>query len=62
MLVHGWPLAGASWQSQVEPLVQAGHRVVAYDRRGFGASDKPDSSYDYDTLAPTFRGCSPSST
>ncbi|HEY1133312.1 MAG TPA: alpha/beta hydrolase [Nocardioides sp.] len=51
VLIHGWPLSGASWEHQVPVLVQAGHRVVTYDRRGFGESDKPDTGYDYDTLA-----------
>jgi non-heme chloroperoxidase len=51
VLIHGWPLSGASWQDQVPALVQAGYRVVSYDRRGFGQSDKPRGGYDYDTLA-----------
>lgn len=52
VLVHGWPLSGRSWSGQVPALTGAGHRVVTYDRRGFGESDKPgeDSDYDYDTL------------
>ena len=52
VLVHGWPLSGASWSAQVPALTDAGYRVVTYDRRGFGRSDKPgeSSSYDYDTL------------
>ena len=52
VLIHGWPLSGASWSEQVPALVEAGHRVVSYDRRGFGRSGKPgaDSAYDYDTL------------
>ena len=51
VLIHGWPLSSASWAPQVSALQAAGHRVVAYDRRGFGRSDKPDSGHDYDTLA-----------
>lgn len=51
VLVHGWPLSGASWEPQVRPLVDAGHRVVTYDRRGFGASSRPWEGYDYDTFA-----------
>lgn len=51
VLVHGWPLSGRSWEAQVAPLVEAGHRVVTYDRRGFGESDKPWEGYDYYTLA-----------
>jgi pimeloyl-ACP methyl ester carboxylesterase len=51
ILVHGWPLSGASWEKQVPVLLEAGHRVITYDRRGFGASSKPTTGYDYDTLA-----------
>ncbi|GAA1929943.1 alpha/beta fold hydrolase [Nocardioides hwasunensis] len=51
VLIHGWPLSGESWSEQVGPLRDAGYRVVAYDRRGFGRSDKPSKGYDYDTLA-----------
>ncbi|GAB2925378.1 bromoperoxidase [Rhodococcus aerolatus] len=51
VLIHGWPLSGRSWEAQVPALVEAGHRVVTYDRRGFGASSQPWSGYDYDTFA-----------
>ncbi|WP_103504638.1 MULTISPECIES: alpha/beta fold hydrolase [unclassified Streptomyces] len=51
VLVHGWPLSGRSWQQQVDVLTTAGHRVVTYDRRGFGQSSQPANGYDYDTLA-----------
>jgi non-heme chloroperoxidase len=51
VLIHGWPLSGASWSAQVPALRGAGHRVVTYDRRGFGRSDKPSRGYDYDTFA-----------
>ena len=51
VLIHGWPLSSAAWAPQIEALNGAGYRTVAYDRRGFGHSDKPDSGYDYDTLA-----------
>ncbi len=51
VLIHGWPLSGASWEKQVPALLSAGYRVVTYDRRGFGASSKPAYGYDYDTLA-----------
>jgi non-heme chloroperoxidase len=51
VLIHGWPLSGSSWEKQVPALLQAGYRVVTYDRRGFGDSSKPASGYDYDTLA-----------
>ena len=51
ILIHGWPLSGASWEKQVDVLLNAGHRVITYDRRGFGHSSKPASGYDYDTFA-----------
>jgi len=50
VLIHGWPLSGRSWESQVPALVAAGHRVITYDRRGFGWSSQPWEGYDYDTL------------
>ena len=50
VLIHGWPLSAQAWAAQVPVLRGAGYRVVAYDRRGFGQSDKPESGYDYDTL------------
>ena len=51
VLIHGWPLSRRMWEYQVRPLVEAGYRVVSYDRRGFGDSDKPWDGYDYDTLS-----------
>ena len=51
VLIHGWPLSGRSWENQVPALVAAGHRVVIYDRRGFGDSSQPWGGYDYDTFA-----------
>jgi pimeloyl-ACP methyl ester carboxylesterase len=51
VLIHGWPLSGRSWEKQVPALIQAGYRVITYDRRGFGDSSKPWAGYDYDTLA-----------
>ncbi len=51
VLIHGWPLSAQAWAPQVSALRAAGYRVVAYDRRGFGRSDKPQSAYDYDVLA-----------
>ncbi|MCU1405068.1 MAG: bromoperoxidase [Glaciihabitans sp.] len=50
ILIHGWPLSGESWSEQVPALQEAGYRVVTYDRRGFGRSDKPKTGYSYDTL------------
>jgi non-heme chloroperoxidase len=51
VLIHGWPLSGRSWEKQLPALLEAGHRVVTYDRRGFGDSSKPTTGYDYDTFA-----------
>ncbi len=51
VLIHGWPLSSRSWEAQVPALIEAGFRVVTYDRRGFGASSQPWSGYDYDTFA-----------
>jgi pimeloyl-ACP methyl ester carboxylesterase len=51
VLIHGWPLSGQSWEKQTTALLAAGFRVITYDRRGFGLSDKPTSGYDYETFA-----------
>jgi len=51
LLIHGWPLSGASWERQTAALLASGHRVITYDRRGFGRSSQPTAGYDYDTLA-----------
>ena len=51
VLVHGWPLSGEAFRNNVPALTRAGLRVICYDRRGFGMSDKPAEGYDYDTLA-----------
>ena len=51
VLIHGWPLNGDMWEYQVPALVEAGHRVITYDRRGFGHSDQTWTGYDYDTFA-----------
>ncbi|MEJ7605590.1 MAG: alpha/beta hydrolase [Bryobacteraceae bacterium] len=51
ILIHGWPLSGRSWEKQVTALLQAGYRVITYDRRGFGESSKPTWGYDCDALA-----------
>ncbi len=51
VLIHGWPLSGASWEKQTAALLAAGHRVITYDRRGFGRSGKPSEGYNYDTFA-----------
>jgi non-heme chloroperoxidase len=51
VLIHGYPLSGRAWDKQVPVLLAAGHRVITYDRRGFGKSSQPASGYDYDTFA-----------
>ena len=51
VLIHGWPLSAQAWEPQVAVLEAAGYRVVVYDRRGFGRSDKPASGYSYNMLA-----------
>lgn len=56
VLIHGWPLSGEAWADQVDALRDAGFRVIAYDRRGFGRSAKPASGFDYDTLAADLAG------
>jgi non-heme chloroperoxidase len=51
VLIHGYPLNGASWEKQERVLLQAGYRVISYDRRGLGKSSQPTVGYDYDTFA-----------
>src|ERR1700681_3575512 len=51
VLIHGYPLSGRAWDRQVPVLLEAGHRVITYDRRGFGTSSQPAVGYDYDTFA-----------
>ena len=51
VLIHGFPLSGRSWEKQIPPLLNAGFRVITYDRRGFGNSSQPSVGYDYDTFA-----------
>jgi peroxiredoxin len=51
VLIHGYPLDGHSWEKQSAALLEAGYRVITYDRRGFGQSDQPTTGYDYDTFA-----------
>ena len=55
VLIHGYPLSGASWEKQVPALLNAGHRVITYDRRGFGKSSQPTTGYNYDTFAADLR-------
>jgi peroxiredoxin len=51
VLIHGYPLDGSSWEKQTAALLDAGYRVITYDRRGFGKSSKPTEGFDYDTFA-----------
>ena len=51
VLIHGYPLSGESWEKQSAALLEAGYRVITYDRRGFGRSSKPTLGFDYDTFA-----------
>ena len=51
VLIHGFPLDGNSWEGQTAELLDAGYRVITYDRRGFGQSSQPSVGYDYDTFA-----------
>ena len=51
VLIHGYPLNGHSWERQTSALIDAGYRVIAYDRRGWGQSSQPIAGHDYDTYA-----------
>ncbi len=51
ILIHGYPLSGSSWEKQIPGLLASGHRVITYDRRGFGKSSQPTTGYHYDTFA-----------
>jgi non-heme chloroperoxidase len=55
VLIHGYPLSGASWEKQTSALLASGYRVITYDRRGFGNSSQPTAGYDYDTFAEDLR-------
>jgi non-heme chloroperoxidase len=55
VLIHGYPLSGASWEKQAPALLAAGHRVITYDRRGFGKSSQPTTGYNYDTFTEDLR-------
>lgn len=55
ILIHGWPLSHKMWENQVQAIVDAGFRCIAYDRRGFGDSDRPWNNYDYNSLAQDLR-------
>jgi non-heme chloroperoxidase len=55
VLIHGYPLSCISWEKQLPVLLDAGHRVITYDRRGFGKSSQPTTGYNYDTFAEDLR-------
>lgn len=55
ILIHGWPLSHQAWEGQIATLVDAGYRVIAYDRRGFGKSSQPLEGYDYSGLTVDLR-------
>ena len=55
VLIHGYPLSGASWEKQIPVLLDGGYRVITYDRRGFGKSSQPTEGYSYDTFANDLR-------
>jgi pimeloyl-ACP methyl ester carboxylesterase len=55
VLIHGYPLSGASWEKQIPVLLDAGYRVITYDRRGFGKSSQPATGYNYNTFAEDLR-------
>lgn len=55
VLIHGYPLSATSWEKQIPTLLATGHRVITYDRRGFGRSSKPTTGYNYDTFAEDLR-------
>ena len=57
VLIHGYPLSGRAWDKQVPALLEAGHRVITYDRRGFGQSSQPVTGYDYNTFAADLTRC-----
>jgi hypothetical protein len=57
VLIHGWPLNGDAWEKQTSALLTAGHRVITYDRRGFGRSSKPSIGYGYDPFASDLDKC-----
>jgi pimeloyl-ACP methyl ester carboxylesterase len=50
VLCHGFPELWYSWRHQIGPLAEAGYRVVAPDQRGYGSTDRPEATTDYDIL------------
>jgi non-heme chloroperoxidase len=57
VLIHGYPLNGRSWERQERALLDAGYRVIAYDRRGWGQSSQPTTGHDYDTFTADLMSC-----
>jgi len=55
VLIHGYPLSGASWEKQVPVLLNAGYRVITYDRRGFGRSSQPAGGYNFNIFSEDLR-------
>ncbi len=55
VLIHGFPLSGRSWEKQIPPLIDSGHRVIVYDRRGFGRSSQTITGYNFDVFAEDLR-------
>ncbi|GAB1822190.1 alpha/beta fold hydrolase [Herbidospora sp. RD11066] len=55
VLLHGWPETWWEWRHVMEPLGSDGLFVVAPDYRGAGASSKPASGYDKQTMAGDIR-------
>jgi non-heme chloroperoxidase len=51
IFTHAWPLSADIWDHQAAAMAEAGYRVLAYDRRGFGRSSQPAAGYDFDTLS-----------
>lgn len=51
ILTHAWPLSSDCWEQHALALAEAGHRVISYDRRGFGRSSQPSSGYNYNVFA-----------
>jgi non-heme chloroperoxidase len=51
VLIAGYVQDGSSWEKQAAALLDAGMRVITYDRRGVGKSSRPTTGHDYDTYA-----------
>ncbi|WP_202709795.1 alpha/beta fold hydrolase [Sporosalibacterium faouarense] len=55
LFIHGWPLSHKAYEYQFDQLPKLGYRCIGMDTRGFGNSDKPWRSYDYNRLADDIR-------